>query len=180
MENERMTPGAEDQQGHQDHRRPWDQHTRHRGWDARRAGRAAGMGVLTGLVSAIPLSRVPRAPFALVPGALSAVATTAGAVLINDRARRVAKVQGEPLPRAPLVKRIAAPVVAGAFGGGLTAGAFWLVSVADEWTVRGIARLGAKHPRVTYAVLSGALYAVLEYAESAPDYCTGASGGGSR
>ena len=130
-----------------------------------RLRRALGMGLATGAASAIPLWRIPRAPLVLWTGGLAAVAAAGGSALAMDRARREDEVQGTAGPAKPLARRIAGPALIGTAFGGLAAGSMWFTAVSDRWAEAFVARLGARHPRATYAVAAGVLTAVLEYAD---------------
>ncbi|MEO9246368.1 hypothetical protein ABDK96_01565 [Citricoccus nitrophenolicus] len=131
-----------------------------------RLRRALGMGLATGAASAIPLWRIPRAPLVLSTGGLAAVAAAGGSALAMDRMRREEEVQGTAGPAKPLARRIAAPALIGTVAGGVAAGAMWFTAVSDRWAEAFVARLGARHPRATYAVAAGVLTGALEYADS--------------
>ncbi|MEV4902429.1 hypothetical protein AB0K08_13945 [Citricoccus sp. NPDC055426] len=131
-----------------------------------RLRRALGMGLATGAVSAIPLWRIPRAPLVLWTGGVVATLTAGGVVLAGDRAEREAEVQGEPVPESSTLGRVGRPLAVGALAGGAAAGAIWFTAVSDRWAEAFVARLGARRPRATYAVLAGVLTAVVEYFDS--------------
>ncbi|MDI3330596.1 MAG: hypothetical protein QJR09_07640 [Micrococcus sp.] len=133
-----------------------------------RLQRALAMGVLTGAGTLIPFWRIPRRPLMTVGGIAGAVVATAGVELVRDQAEREAAVQGGPPPEVRVVRRLGAPVLTGVAAGVVTAGVLWLSSVTDELSEKAVARLGARRPRVTLAVIAGVSTAVLEYADSGP------------
>lgn len=133
------------------------------GWNTPRVRRALGMGLGTGVASAFRFWKIPRKPLMLVSGGLAGTTAAVGVALAVDRGRREAQVQGDPVPDTTPVKRLVGPLVTGALAGSVMAGSMWLTSVTDEWSEKGLARLGARHPRATYAVLAGIGTALLEY-----------------
>ncbi|NUL45265.1 hypothetical protein F7P69_08670 [Cellulosimicrobium funkei] len=133
------------------------------GVDVRRLRRALGLGAATGVASAFPLWKVPRRPLALWSGGIAAAVVTGVLILKRDQSEREAEVQGEPRTQTSLSRRLGTPVAAGALVGGVVAGSMVLTSVTDEWTEKLIARLGAKRPRATYAVLAGVGTVLVEY-----------------
>ncbi|GAA1119720.1 hypothetical protein [Citricoccus alkalitolerans] len=137
--------------------------TDHPGVDGRRLRRALGLGAATGIASAFPLWRVPRKPLALWSGGIAAAAAAGVLILKRDQSEREAEVQGEPRSEVSWARRLGTPVVVGALVGGFMAGSMWLTSVTDEWSEKLIARLGAKRPRATYAVLAGVGTVLIEY-----------------
>ncbi|MGM7667104.1 hypothetical protein [Microbacterium sp. A93] len=132
-----------------------------------RLRRALGMGLATAAASAIPLWRIPRRPLVLWTGGLAAVAAAGGAALAMDRARREDEVQGTARPAKPLARRIAGPALIGTAVGSAAAGTMWFTAVSDRWAEAFVARLGARRPRATYAVLAGVVTAAVEYADPA-------------
>ncbi|MGW9550173.1 hypothetical protein ACWG8W_03870 [Citricoccus zhacaiensis] len=142
--------------------------TGHPGVDIPRLRKALGLGAATGIVSAFPLWKIPRKPLALWSGGIAAAVVTGGLILKRDQSEREAEVQGEPRAEVSRARRLGAPVATGALFGGLMAGSMWLTSVTDEWSEKLIARLGAKRPRATYAVLAGVGTALIDYFDDSP------------
>jgi hypothetical protein len=133
------------------------------GVDVPRLRRALGIGTATGIVSAFPLWKIPRKPLVLWSGGIAAVAATGGLILKRDQLQREAEVQGEARTEVSRARRLGAPVASGVVFGGFMAGSMWLTSVTDEWSEKLIARLGARRPRATYAVLAGVGAALIDY-----------------
>ncbi len=142
--------------------------TGHPGVDVPRLRKALGLGIATGIVSAFPLWKIPRKPLALWSGGIAAAVATGVLMLKRDQLEREAEVQGEAPTEASRARRLGAPVVTGALFGGLMAGSMWLTSVTDEWSEKLMARLGAKRPRATYAVLAGVGTALIDYFDDSP------------
>jgi hypothetical protein len=143
-----------------------------------RLQRALAMGALTGAGTLIPFWRIPRGPLVTVGGITTGVAATAGLLLVRDRTEREAAVQGRSLPQGGTARRLGAPILTGVAVGTVTAGALWLSSVTDEISEKVVARLGARRPRVTLAVVAAVSTAVLEYADSRPGPRPGRRAGG--
>ncbi|REE02866.1 hypothetical protein LG293_12930 [Citricoccus nitrophenolicus] len=142
--------------------------TDHPGVNGRRLRRALGLGAATGIASAFPLWKIPRKPLALWSGGIAAAVATGFLILKRDQSEREAEVQGEAPTEVSRARRLGAPVVTGALFGGLMAGSMWLTSVTDEWSEKLIARLGAKRPRATYALLAGVGTALIDYFDDSP------------
>ncbi|MEW1981446.1 hypothetical protein AB0333_11020 [Citricoccus sp. NPDC079358] len=138
------------------------------GVDVQRLRRALGLGAVTGIASAFPLWKIPRKPLALWSGGIAAAVATGALILKRDQFKREAEVQGEAPAEVSRARRLGAPVATGALFGGLMAGSMWLTSVTDEWSEKLIARLGAKRPRATYAVLAGVGTALIDYFDDSP------------
>ncbi|WP_313817978.1 hypothetical protein [Citricoccus sp.] len=131
--------------------------------DVPRLRRALGIGTATGIVSAVPLWKIPRKPLALWSGGIAAAVATGALILKRDQYEREAEVQGDARTEVSRARRLGAPVATGVIFGGFMAGSMWLTSVTDEWSEKLIARLGAPRPRATYAVLAGVGTALVDY-----------------